>query len=115
MVPLIDRITAWLAKLDERRGKWQNPLARLTGREFYALAGLAALGLVLLLLVAWRSGVNAGVGQLPYRAVGRATNTGGTASYAPIVGNDLSSQSAASAQPSQANTAPQGASEQASR
>jgi hypothetical protein len=33
---------------------------------------MAALGLVLLLLVAWRSGVNAGAGQLPYRAVGSA-------------------------------------------
>jgi hypothetical protein len=91
---LIERFTAWLAKLDESRGKWQNPLAKLTGREFYALAGVTAIALALMLLVAWRSGVNAGVGQLPYRAAGSATNTGGTSAYAPTIQSDLSAQSA---------------------
>lgn len=118
---LIERFTAWLAKLDESRGKWDNPLAKITGREFYALCGVAALALVLMLLVAWRSGVNAGQGQLPYRAAGSATNTGGTSAYAPTVQNDLSAQSAAAGPPTQSanagsptGTSSQGSSEQAS-
>jgi len=68
LVELVSRFTDWLARLDEERGKVENPAARLTGREFYALAGLATIALVLLVAIAWRSGVNAGVGQLPYRA-----------------------------------------------
>lgn len=113
---LIERFTAWLAKLDESRGKWANPLAKLTGREFYALAGVGAVALVLLLLVAWRSGVNAGVGQLPYRAAGSATNTGGTAAYAPTVENDLSAESipTGAAREANAGMASRGTSEQAS-
>ncbi|MGH7661156.1 MAG: hypothetical protein ACRENA_09630 [Vulcanimicrobiaceae bacterium] len=91
---LIDRFTTWLASLDETRGKWENPLAKLTGREFYALAGVTTLALVLMLMVAWRSGVNAGVGQLPYKAAASTTNTGGTSAYAPTVQNDISAQSA---------------------
>lgn len=96
---LIDRFTAWLAKLDESRGKWENPLAKLTGREFYALTGVAAFALVLMLLVAWRSGVNAGQGQLPYRAAAPVTHGEGTPAYAQSIQSDLSaSQTATSAQ-----------------
>lgn len=108
---LIERFTAWLAKLDESRGKWDNPLAKLTGREFYALAGVATLAVMLMLLVAWRSGVNAGVGQLPYRAAGSATNTGGTSAYAPTIQSDLSAQAASAGSP---GTSSGGTSEQAS-
>lgn len=86
---LVSRFTAWLAKLDEQRGQLDNPLARLTGREFYAAAAAAVLAVVLLLAIAWRSGVNAGVGQLPYRGPGAATNTGGTAAYAPTIEGDI--------------------------
>lgn len=91
---LISRFTEWLAKQDESRGKWENPLAKLTGREFYSLAGVATFGLLLLMVVAWRSGVNAGVGQLPYRTGGTASNTSGTPSYAPAAGNDMSQTAA---------------------
>jgi len=82
---LVSRLTAWLARLDEQRGKVANPVARLTGREFYALAGVAAVVLVLILAIAWRSGVDAGVGQLPYRAAGYGTTAAGNSAYAPTV------------------------------
>ncbi|MBV8424253.1 MAG: hypothetical protein JO349_03615, partial [Candidatus Eremiobacteraeota bacterium] len=74
----ITRFKNWLADIDARRGEIENPIARLTGREFYALVAGAAVVVILLLMVAWRSGVNAGAGQLPYRMNGAATNTGGT-------------------------------------
>jgi len=97
----IERFTAWLADLDQRRGAWENPLARLTGREFYAAAALATLGIVLLMVVAWRTGVNAGVGQLPYRAPGAAVQTGGSAAYAPTVEGDLGTQSSSASRGSE--------------
>lgn len=106
---LIDRVTTRLATLDESRGKWENPLAKLTGREFYALAGVAAFALVLMLLVAWRSGVNAGVGQLPYRAPGSPTNIGGTSAYAPAI----QGAQANAAAPEQSASSSQAPSEQA--
>jgi len=93
---LVSRFTAWLARLDEQRGKVENPAARLTGREFYALAGVATLVLVLIVAIAWRSGVDAGVGQLPYRAAGHVTNTGGSSAYAPTVDGALGSQALSS-------------------
>jgi hypothetical protein len=90
---LLSRFAAWLALLDERQGKLENPIARLSGREFYAFATAAVFAMVLLLAIAWRSGVNAGVGQLPYRAAGHSVNTGGSSAYAPTVQGDLSQQS----------------------
>src|SRR5579872_299226 len=102
---LIDRFTTWLAKLDETRGKWDNPLATLTGREFYALAGLTALALVLVLAVAWRSGVNAGQGALPYKAAGSTTSAGGTSAYAQNVQSDLSAQAQTQPQTQSASAA----------
>ena len=100
---LIERFTAWLAKLDESRGKWENPLAKLTGREFYALTGVAAFALLLMLAVAWRSGVNAGQGALPYRAAGPVTAS--TSAYPQSMQSDLA--------PSQTATSSQTPSEQA--
>jgi hypothetical protein len=91
---LLSRFTAWLAELDERQGKLENPIARLTGREFYACAAAAMFAIVLVMAIVFRFGVNAGVGSLPYRAAGHATTTSGTSAYAPGVQSDLSQTSA---------------------
>lgn len=84
---LVSRFTAWLAHLDEQRGKIENPAARLTGREFYALAATGLLAVLLVVAIAWRSGVNMGVGSLPYRAAAaRASTAAAGSAYVPADG-----------------------------
>jgi hypothetical protein len=76
----LSKLRAWLARMDERRGRLDNPVARLTGRELYALLTGVVIVVVLLLMVAWRSGVNTGTSRLPYRAAAAATGTSPAAS-----------------------------------
>ena len=92
---LLSRFTAWLAELDERQGKLENPIARLTGREFYAFATAAVFAIALVMAIVFRFGVNAGVGSLPYRAASHSAVTGASSAYAPVVQGDVATQSSA--------------------
>lgn len=62
----------------------------LSRPALYGVALAALLVVVAVIVVAWRSGLSAGNGQLPYRAYGTTTDTGGSSAYAPTVEGSLS-------------------------
>jgi hypothetical protein len=74
----LTRFKTWLAEMDAKKSQLENPVARWSGREFYAGVAGVAIVIVLLMMVAWSNGESAGVTALPYAANGNATNTGGS-------------------------------------